>query len=168
MNMNLLGTLGLDKVEADPNAIPDGKYDGEVYKSEYVLSENKDSISHVITYRVTEGQYKGAQRQSWNQLGKAPRDASGNFPKSPSDIVTYEPSMSEAQKSWYKKTFVDLGVPEDQVHTTPIESLVGKQITFGVKKNNGYVNVNFVELREPTTQGPDSGNAGSAPVGLGF
>lgn len=164
MNMNLLGTLGLDKVESDPNAIPDGKYDGDVFKSEYVLSKNKDTVSHVITFRVTEGANKGAQRQSWYTLGSEPRNAEGEFPSKPEDITTYNPTMSESQKSWYKKMFVDLGIPEADVSSTPISALVGKNVTFGIKRNGSYININFVELRTPT----NTTDGGSGSVSLGF
>lgn len=145
---NLLGSLGLDQVEADPNALPDGKYDGEVLKSEYVLVQRKDTINHVITYKVTDGDHVGAQRQQWYTLGTEPRDAEGNWPESTDAITSYTPTMSDAQKSWYKKLHVDLGIPEQDVPSTPPAALVGKPVTFGIKKNNGYININFVELRE--------------------
>jgi hypothetical protein len=59
--------------------------------------------------------------------------------------------MSEQNKSWYKKRFLDLGVAEDEVEDTDIESLVGKAVTFGVKRNGDYLNINFVELRDEVT-----------------
>lgn len=152
-----MGSLGLENVEADPNAIPDGKYDGVVFKSEYVLSETKDTVSHVITYKVTDGDHNGAQRQEWFQIGKAPRTATGEFPKNASEIAAYEGVMTENNKTWYKKRFVDLGIPEDQVHLTPVEALVGKTVTFGVKRNQGFININFVELRDASTTSQPQG-----------
>ena len=65
---NLLASLGLDSVSADPNAIPDNRYNGEVVKSEYVVAKRKGTLNHVITYRVTEGDHKGAEKAEWFKL----------------------------------------------------------------------------------------------------
>lgn len=167
---DLTASLGLDKVEADPNNIPDGRYDGKVLKSEYVLSKDKDKISHVVTYQVTDGQYKGAQRQQWYNLGDNCKNAQGGTPENLSDVAAFNPTMTEQNKQWYKKLFVDLGIPEEVINTpggAKPEMLVNKLVTFGVKRNQGYVNVNFVELR---TDAPvvdmGAGAFGSAPVSL--
>lgn len=154
--MNLLGTLGLDAVEADPNVIPVGRYNGVIFKSEYVHVTKSDSVSHVITYQVTDGDRKGAQRQEWFNLGVNPTfDATGN-------IVALTPTMSEVQKPWYKKRLVDLGITEEAVSTTFHPSqLVGKQVVFGLKANGSYLNINFVELA-----GPPAGNTAGTPVNV--
>lgn len=142
--MNLIESLGLDQVESDPNALPDGKWAGEVFKSEYVwhkgknaTSDEKDHVSHVITYRVTHGDRAGAQRQEWFLIGR--KDA-----ENPEKIV---PLMTEQQKPWYKKRFEDLGVPPAEINTTTPEALVGLPVNFGTKKNGNFININFVELR---------------------
>jgi hypothetical protein len=141
----LMGTLGLDKVEADPNAIPDGKYVGEVMKDEYVHVAKNDTVSHVFTYRVTDGPHKGAQRTEWFQLGTNPtRDENGN-------ITGLDVTMTEQAKQWYKKRFTDLGVPDAEVPNQKPGDQVGKKINFGVKRNGAYINVNFVELRQEGT-----------------
>src|SRR3954468_3277747 len=93
MTNDLLGSLGLNDVPADPNAIPDNTYDGEVMKSELVFVASKNSINHVITYKVTEGERKGAQKQEWYELGVAPVDASGAPATSVKDAVSFTPSM---------------------------------------------------------------------------
>lgn len=136
-----MGSLGLDNVSADPNDIPDGKYAGSVFKSEYVYLENDDSISHVITYKVDDGEHKGAQRAEWFKLGNQPvRDEAGN-------VTSLNVTMDDTKRRWYKKRLVDLGVPEEQINTVKPEDLIGKQVTFGVKRNGQYINVNFVEVR---------------------
>lgn len=165
MTFNPLASMGLDNVEADVNALPDGKYDGVVFKSEYVLIKSKDQLSHVVTYKVTDGDRNGAQRPVWYNLGKEVKDASGEFPTSVNDIVSYTPSMPEVSKSYYKKMFVDLGIAEQAVSTTPIENLIGIPVTFGVKKRDGYINVNFVERRDASTQSVATGLS-SAPTGV--
>ena len=156
--MSIFESLGLDKVESDPNALPDGKWAGEVFKSEYV--EKKDGgVSHVITYRVTDGERKGAQRQEWWNLGN------GSKKNEAGHIVGIEtPTMTENQKPWYKKRFEDLGETAD-VHPSV---LVGKKVFFGTKKNGSYINVNFVELRPDASAvaAPASGGA-EAPGILG-
>lgn len=144
---DLNASLGLGEVEADPNLIPDGSYDGKVLKSEYVLSGNK-KVAHVLTYQVTEGQYKGAQRQHWNNLGENALDANGQPAEKIADVASFTPTMTDQSKTYYKKLWLDLGIDTDQVAANPAD-LVGKPITFGVKRNGQYLNINFVQLRQP-------------------
>lgn len=138
--------LGLDNVDADPNALPDGKWPGVVFKSEYVVVKKNNTVAHVITYKVTDGEKAGAQRAEFWNIGKDPV-----FAEDGKTIVSCTPTMSEAQKPWYKKRFVDLGIPEAQVTKTEPSALVGKEVIFGTKKNDGYINVSFVELRNPVS-----------------
>lgn len=139
--MSIMGSLGLENVSADPNDVPDGKYAGVVFKDEYVYLTNDDSVSHVITYRVEDGEHKGAQRAEWFKLGVNPtRDQFEN-------IVGLDVTMDDTKRRWYKKRLVDLGVPEDQIANLKPGDLTGKPVNFGVKRNGQYINVNFVELR---------------------
>ena len=147
MSINLMQSLGLENVEADPNRVPDNKYDGVVFKSEYVLRKEKDSLSHVVTYKVEGGPHNGAQIAHWHLLGKNVKDAQGNFPDSVDQIASYDNTQTEMNKQFYKKMFVDLGIDPDQVHLTSIDALVGIPVTFGVKTKEGYQNVSFVEKR---------------------
>lgn len=152
----LLGTLGLDQVEADPNALPDGKWAGVIFKSEYVDVKKTDSLAHVITYKVTEGEKNGAQRQEWFTLGTVKtRDENGN-------ITAINPTMTEQQKPWYKKRLIDLGIPESKINDGTFEpsDLVGKEVFFGTKKNGSYININFVELRNEVAT-PVEGQTGA-------
>lgn len=147
--MSLISSLGLDAVTADINDIPVGKYDGVVVKSEFALVEAKKQVSHVITYKVTEGDFKGAEKQVWYNLYGEIVDAEGNFPKSPEDIKGGKPLMTDNNKRWYKKTLMDLtGCTEEEASKVTPEMLVGKEVTFGVAEKNGYKNVNFVERRK--------------------
>lgn len=153
--MSLIGSLGLDAVEADPNYLADGAYPGEVFKSEYVIREKdgEETVNHVITYRVTEGDRKGAQKAEWFRLGKDPvREGPAN------ELVGMTPTMTEQAKTWYKKRLVDLGIPEEEIATLVPQTLVGIPVDFGVKTKNGYTNVSFVSRREIP------GVAGTAPV----
>lgn len=138
--MGLFDSLGMDKVESDPNALPDGKWVGSVFKSEFV--EKKDgNVAHVITYKVDEGERKGAQRQEWFTLG------SGAVKNEAGKIVDVETvTMSEEAKPWYKKRLEDLGHPLTNDYDPSV--LVGIPINFGTKKNGAYINVNFVERRD--------------------
>lgn len=146
--MSLLSSLGLDDVAGDPNTIPDGKYDGIVEKSEYVIVKDKATLSHVITYKVTEGDRKGATKQQWYTLYKDIKDAEGNVPENVADVKAGAPALSDAQKEYYKKLWMDLGVPGDEVTSSEPNRLEGVLVTFGVKRNNqGYQNINFVEPR---------------------
>ena len=160
--MSLMGSLGLDQVEADPNALPDGKWAGVIFKSEFVLVKSKGEVSLVITYKVTEGVKNGAQRQEWFTIGKNPLDANGNPTENINEVASMTPSMTEQQKPWFKKRLVDLGVAEADIPSLDPKTLVGKNVTFGTKKNNGYININFVELRDGTTAtGPEAAPSGT-------
>lgn len=159
--MDILGTLGLDAVSPDPDDVPVGTYDAVVHESSYVLSKNKDSIAHVIRFKVVGGEKDGAKPFQWNTLGEQPRNAAGEFPANVEEIVTHSPSMSDKQKSYYKKTWVDCGIPEDQVGHLPPEALVGKPVTIRVYTKNGFKNVavNGVRVTEgdPTVPTGDAG-----------
>lgn len=142
MTESLMGSLGLDNISADPNALPDGKWAGEVVKSEYVHIKAKDSVAHVITYRVTQGERTGAERAEFWNIGTGPK-----FDEANNIVGITTPTMSDKQKPWYKKRFVDLGIPEGAVASAHPRDLVGKEVIFGTKKNGEYINVSFVELR---------------------
>lgn len=153
--MSLIASLGLSEVTGDPNDLPVGKYDGIVSKSEYVLSESKNKVSHVVTYQVTEGDRKGASKQVWYDLYNEIVDAEGNFPKSVEDIKGGKPAMTEAQKNWYKKAIMDVtGVSRDEANSVEPPAWEGKEVTFGVAEKNGYRNVSFVERRNAAPATP--------------
>lgn len=139
--MDILGTLGLDGVSPDPDDVPVGTYDAVIFGSEYVLSKNKDSIAHVLTFKVTSGERAGAKPRQWNTLGSTPRNAAGEFPANVQEVATYTPTMSDKQKSYYKKTWVDCGIPEDQVGRLAPETLVGKAVEIRAYTSNGYKNI---------------------------
>lgn len=143
----IMSSLGLDAVEADPNAIPDGRYNGEVFKSEYVYNPKNKTVAHVITYRVIDGSHKGATVTDWNSLGKDPVFAEGHDGEI-AHVVSMTNTQDEQNKRYYKKTFVDLGIAEQDVPNTSVEELVGKKVIFGVKKNGNYRNITFVEIRD--------------------
>ena len=154
---SILGSLGLGDVTADPNEIPDGKYAGNVTQSKILLSKDGSKLMHLIEYTVADGQFKGAQRPDFQVLGTdIVKDEAGN-------ITAFTNTMTDQNKQWYKKRLVtDLGAPEAEVDggTFDIASLVGTPVNFGIKRNNGYVNVNFVEKREGTAA------AAAAPAGV--
>lgn len=165
--MSLISSLGLDAVTADVNDIPVGKYDGKVLKSEFVLVEERKQVSHVVTYQVTDGEFKGSQKQVWYNLYGDIVDAEGNFPKTPEEIKGGKPLMTDNNKRWYKKLLMDLtGVSEEQAGNVLPEHLVGKEVTFGVAERNGYKNVNFVELRQTAPEAVSMG--GSVGESTGF
>lgn len=166
---NLNDTLGLNNIPADPNDIPDGKYDGIVLKSEYVYNDTKNQVSHVLTLQVSDGTHKGAQKQHWYNLGKNCVTAQGTKPTNINEVAGFESLMTDQNKTWYKKMWVSLGVPEEAVGTASPEVLKGKLVVFGVKRNaEGYKNVNFIDSRKPGTVNEMSAQAvpqSLAPVG---
>lgn len=146
--VNIYEQMGMENVESDPNNVPDGAYAGTVSKSEIVATK-KDKVAHAITYRVSDGKYKGAQVTEWFTLGDNPEWTQGEY--GTKTLTGFTPTMSEQQRVWYKKRFTDFGLSEAsgtlQQAMGDVSQLENAPVTFGVKKNNGYVNVSFVELR---------------------
>lgn len=146
--MGLIASLGLDAVTGDPNDLPVGRFDGVVSKSEFVLNKDKNKVSHVITYQVTEGENKGGSKQVWYDLYTEIVDAEGNFPATVADIKGGKPAMTENNKNWYKKALMDLsGCTREEASALEPEQLEGAEVTFGIAEKNGYRNVSFVERR---------------------
>ena len=157
--MNLSQSLGLQDVEANVNHLPPGRYSGIVKDSKYVRTgPDKSKVAHVLTYQVVDGDQKGKQPAEFFGLGdQVVADDQGN-------ITSYNPTMLDSQKPWYKKRQMDLGIPEDRISTYDVAELIGKPVTFGIKHNDGYVNVSFVELRDDSAQAA-AGVTGGADMG---
>lgn len=160
----LFDSLGMGQVESDPNNIPDGRYPGKVLKSEHVFVEKKSELSHVITYSVTDGKHKGAQRAEWFTIGKDPVFNDDGV------LVGLTPTMSETNKQWYKKRLNDLLTPEgtdeekDKVIAAAMEnpeSLKDIPVAFGVRRKDGFVNISFAEKRAETAAEQSGGTIAS-------
>jgi hypothetical protein len=157
MGIDLLGSLGLDTIPADPNAIPDGTYDGEVMKSELVLVTSKNTVNHVITYKVTEGERKGAQKPEWYELGVNPVTAENTPASKLAEAASFTPSMKDERKPWYNKRAKDLGVEGERFTSDNLASIVGVPVTFNLKTENGFQNLKWVNPRktQATTVAPE-------------
>jgi hypothetical protein len=144
--MGLLDSLGLDDVNADPNALPDGKYGAQVFKAGVVATKT-DKVQIIVTYKVNDGgKMHGREKPEFFTLGEGvKKDESGK-------IVGFEkPAMSEQQKPYFKKRMIDLGIPESKhndIDDEMLKGLIGTDVYFGVKNNNGYCNINFVERKQ--------------------
>lgn len=169
LNTSIMSRLGMDQAK-DPNTVPDGKYDGEITQSEYVVLPNSGKIKHAITYRVTDGDAKGASKQEWFEIGVDCVQADGTPATDLTNLANFTPSQTEKNRDWYHKRFKDLGFSDEEIPTLDVSRLVGLKVTFGVKRNDqGYQNVNFAELRQGATTGTQAPVAllqQSAPVGL--
>lgn len=155
---DLMATLGLDAVDSDPNKVAPNTYDAVVVDVDCVLTHQKTQVAHVITYKIESGDHAGARIPHFFNLGKDPVvDEAGN-------IKGYTPTMTDGNKKWYKKAFVDLGIPEAQVSSHDPKSNIGKKVTIGVKHTTSekgvFQNVSFVRLRD------GSSNNVSAPADL--
>lgn len=158
MSNPLLGSLGLDKVDGDPNNIPDGPYKGVITKSEIFVSDKKNSVNHVVTIRVTEGNRKGARKQQWFKLGTDPVRDEGPSKK----LIGYTPTMTDQAKSYYKQFWMDCGVNEAEIGTLPFEALVGVDVTFNAKTKDGFQNLYNIKKRDDA---PATAPGVSAPTG---
>jgi hypothetical protein len=144
---NMFDSLGLGDVDADPNAIPDGRYDAVVASADMVHIKSKNSAAIVFNYQV-EGDYAPARIAQFQNLGNnVVLNDDGKT------IKSFTPTMSTQNKQFLKKAFVDLGIPESTINTTPtldlLAMVVGRKCTIGVKKNGAYRNVSYVEYRAP-------------------
>lgn len=145
--MSLLGSLGLDDVPADPNDVPDGRYNGVVFKDEFVVKSD-DTVHHVITYRVDEGQFAGAQKPEWFKVGVNPVRAEVT-----NALTGFTPAMEETAKRWYKKRLAgDLGLSDEQIANYKPGDLTGTKVVFGIKTNGQWKNISFVEKREASPE----------------
>lgn len=162
--MALFDTLGGDNIESDPNALPDGKWPGVIFKSNFAIKKNGE-VAHVIEYKVTDGERAGAKRSEWWTLGTGALDAEGNPTEDANKVVDVQTAtMSEQQKPWYRARWEALGMDFNAENLRNPASLVGKKVTFGTKKNGNFININFVELREPAaapSTPPVTGEGGS-------
>ena len=151
MSANLMASLGLDQVSADPNKVPDNTYDCFVADVDYAYSTGKNVVGHVINYQIEDGPHKGSRISHWFSVGSDPvYDANGT-------LTNFRPTMSDGQKTWYKKAFVDLGMPEDQVGVADPKSLIGTKCTVKVQtsaQDSRYQNVTQVNLRSGATAAP--------------
>lgn len=173
MTNPLLNSLGLNDVkakESDNGNPPDGPYNGIVSKSEIFVKRDGSKVSHLIEYTVKDApKYNGYRKSEFFELGTNPV-----YDGTPANrLVSFTPTMDDEAKSWYKKRWVDLGIPEEEIGTSDFSVLLNKLVTFGMKTKNEWQNVSYVRLREKTAgAGPIAGPANAAqinpqpPVGL--
>lgn len=151
--MDITGSLGLEDVESDPNYLPPRTtFPGVVLNSEYVKPRNKEHLSHVITYQVTEGDKKGKTQAEWFRLGIPQYDDNQN-------LVGLENTMSEAAKSFYRRRLESLGVPESRFKGFKPEDVIAVKVDFSVRHKDGFQNIASVELRNETDNAQDFGQA---------
>src|SRR5699024_9008844 len=142
--MSLLGNLGLDQVDSNPDDLPDGVWAGKVHDSK-IITTKKGNVTHMIDYMVTQGEKAGTRKAEWFTHGTPQYDDNGN-------LVGVTPTMTDNAKSWYKKRLIELGVPENQISSLQVEDLIGREVMFGTKRNGQYVNVSFARLQNPAQQ----------------
>jgi hypothetical protein len=168
--MDLMGTLGLDKVE-DPDNLPDGKYAGVIFKCEYIISK-AGNLGIAITYKCTDpaSKYNGREKFEWWGIGEGgTKDDAGEY------HIT-KATMTEQQKPWFNKRMAAIGIPESRLSNLTDEDLkgrVGLEVVFGIANKNGYNNVNFLDVRSQqagavdpfTTATPAATQSPVAPAG---
>ena len=146
--MDITGSLGLENVESDPNYLPPRTdFPGVVRQSEHVKPRNKEHLSHVITYEVTDGQYKGKTQAEWFRLGIPQYDDNQN-------LVGLENTMSEMAKSFYRRRLESLGVPESRFAGFKPEDVIAVKVNFSVRHKDGFQNIANVELQTEPTNDP--------------
>jgi hypothetical protein len=172
MNM-LLGALNLGGVSGDPNALPAGRYDGRVTKSEYAVNTKQTPpvLNHVVGLKVeSNDQYNGRTQTRFFKLGENPVDANGQPTTNPSQVVHFNQTMTDNNKDYYKKLWLDCGVPAhlvDSGQATP-DMLLNAPVVFGVGERNGYLNVTFIDKRDVAPVAPLGMQPGMVQPGMPF
>ncbi len=171
---SLMQSLGLNSVSANVNDIEDGKYDATVEKSEAFFNKAKNTVSHVITYRITfTDPVKGKvskTAQEFFKLGENPVDANGNFAENEESLAGYNNTQTEQNKSFHKKRFVDLLATNDKADKERVEAqvdagqldfkdLVGAECVVTLKTKDGFQNVSAAYKRSGSTATPTATNA---------
>jgi hypothetical protein len=159
--VDLMGTLGLDKVD-DPDNMPDGKYYGIIKQCEYMKSKT-DKLGITVVYKVDDpgSKQQGREKFDWTTVGE------GNVHQEGDDWKFDKGSMSEAQKPYFKKRMAALGIPESvlaDLKDEHLKSRVGLRVVFEIKNKDGYNNVVSVELRgDNAPVDPFAGNPAATP-----
>ncbi len=144
--MGLLDSLGLDNVEADPNALPDGKYGAALYKAD-IIATKTDKVMAMFVFKVNDGgSQNGKEKPEFWEFGTGvQKDAEGK-------VAGFDtPTMTEDRKSWFKNRLISLGVPDSQAGNfdqAMADGLIGTEVFMGIKNKNGYCNINFIERRD--------------------
>jgi len=128
--MGFLNDIGLDKVEADPNYIGDGRWPGWLTDSKIV--EKKDgNTAWVITYKIDKDstQYAGRTQDEWYPLSDA----------------------TDTNKAWMKKRVLGLGVPESKINDLDPGDVAGLCVYITIRHKGSYQNVVDVVLRDEAT-----------------
>lgn len=141
--MGFLSDLGLDDVDSDPNALPDGTYKAALFECKII--EAKDAAKGkfvVFTYKVTDpdSKYQGTTIDEWKSAN----------------------SFDEPRKkAWLKQRIMSLGVPEARVNAVDPSDLLGTAVDVTVKQKGEYRNVTFVKLSDESSAAAEPVSAGS-------
>jgi hypothetical protein len=167
----LLAGLGLDNVSGDPTDIPIGTWDGDISQSNLVLTDGNNDyppgIAHAVTFRVTEGDKAGAKKTQWFNLGSNPKTAEGTPATSIDQVASFEPTMSEKAKEYYKQMWLKLGVPENEVGRN-VKTLEGRLCTFRVYESNGRKNATVDSTRQPGVGSTPTATPGASSTPMPF
>lgn len=126
-----LADLGLENVEDDPNAFPDGTYNAYLTAAKVQGIKNNTEKRLVLTYKIFEGPYNGRTIDEWKNC---------------------DPTASDRDKSWLKQRLKTLGVPEERFANLNPDDLVGIAVRITTKRNGQYRNVTNVALGHAGTQ----------------
>lgn len=140
MSAGFLADLGLDSVEADPNAIPDGKYAAYVYDAKIVAyKDTSKGKALVLTYKIAPGSiHSGKTVDEWKSCNK------------------FDDARS---KGYLKQRILSLGVPENRMADLDPNDLKGTAVYITTKKNGEYTNARMVEVRDESTTAPNQVSA---------
>jgi uncharacterized protein involved in high-affinity Fe2+ transport len=126
MSEGFLADLGLDEIDDDPNAFPDGTYNAYLTEAKVVaLKDAAKGKRLVLTYKIFDGDHKGKTIEEWKGINKFD---------------------SARDKAWLKSRMLSLGVPEDKINSISPDDLTGIAVRITKKQNGQYRNVTNVVL----------------------
>lgn len=124
--MSIFDDLGLDDIDPDPNAFPDGTYNAFLFEAKVVaLTDTSKGKRLVLTYKLADGPHKGKTIDEWKSIN------------------AFDDARS---KAYLKARILSLGVPEDAIKSLDPANLVGLEVRITKKQNGQYANVNNVVL----------------------
>ena len=126
MTEGFLADLGLDEIDEDPNAFPDGTYNAYLTEAKVVnLKDSAKGKRLVLTYKIADGPHKGKTIDEWKSINAFD---------------------SARDKAFLKSRILSLGIPESRISSLDVNDLVGTEVRITKKQNGQYRNVTNVVL----------------------
>src|SRR5690606_34787283 len=102
----------------------------------------KDTLSHVISFKITGPTNQGAIKQEWFLLAEGPTKQEDGTYGAP-----FKSTPSETRRSFHVRRLNDLGVPNSRFSEFEHNDIIGEEVYVTVKTNGDFQNVSAVSRR---------------------